>query len=80
MGGLRVLIGEDDLEAAEGFRVLLESEGYSVAGPAHDGRDAVAKAESLAPDLVFRDIKMPRLDGIGTTGRSWRVAPFPSSS
>jgi response regulator NasT len=48
-----------------------------VAGLAHDGRDAVAKAESLTPNLVFLDIKMPRLDGIGATREIMARRPVP---
>lgn len=77
MDSLRVLIGEDNLEEAEAFRVMLQSLGYSVAGLAHDGRDAVAKAEFLAPNFVFLDIKMPRLDGIGATREIMARRPVP---
>ncbi len=74
---LRVLIGEDDPVVAQGLRAQLEGLGYSVAGIAHDGRDAVAKAESLAPDLVFLDIKMPRLDGVEATRQIMAHHPVP---
>jgi len=77
MDGLRVLIGEDDPVEAEGFRLILEGMGYSVVGLAHDGRDAVAKVESLAPTLVFLDIRMPRLDGIEATREIMACCPVP---
>lgn len=38
-----------------------------VVGEAADGRDAVRKAESLRPDVVLMDIRMPRLDGLQAT-------------
>ena len=74
---LRVLIGEDDPVVAQGLRAQLEGLGHSVAGIAHDGRDAVAKAESLAPDLIFLDIKMPRLDGVEATRQIMAHRPVP---
>ncbi len=77
MDRLRVLIGEDAPAEAEAFRAVLESLGHSVAGIASDGRDAVAKAESLAPTLVFLDIKMPRIDGIQATREIMARRPVP---
>jgi len=74
---LRVLIGEDDPVVAQGLRAQLEGLGHSVAGIAHDGRDAVAKAESLAPEIIFLDIKMPRLDGVEATRQIMAHRPVP---
>ncbi len=74
---LRVLIGEDDPVVADALRARLEALGHSVAGVAHDGRDAVAKAESLTPDLVFLDIKMPRLDGVEAARQIMAQRPVP---
>lgn len=74
---LRVLIGEDDPVVADGLRARLEALDHSVAGIAHDGRDAVAKAESLTPDLVLLDIKMPRLDGVEAARQIMAQRPVP---
>lgn len=74
---LRVLIGEDEPVTAERLRARLEALGHSVAGIAHDGRDAVAKAEALAPDLVLLDIKMPRLDGVEAARQIMAHRPVP---
>ena len=43
---------------------MLKEEGYEVVGQASDGQEAVELAESLKPDLVIMDVKMPRRDGI----------------
>jgi len=43
---------------------MLEEEGYEIAGEASDGEQAVQLADSLRPDLVILDVKMPVLDGI----------------
>jgi len=74
---LRVLVGEDDPVVADGFRAQLEGLGHSVVGIAYDGRDAVAKAESLTPDLVLLDIRMPHLDGLEATRKIMAQRPVP---
>ncbi len=62
---------------AKALQVQLEALGHSVAGIAHDGRDVVSKAETLAPDLIFLDIKMPRLDGLEATQHIMGHRPVP---
>src|SRR3954468_24246931 len=48
---------------------MLAEEGYEVVGQAGDGETAVDLAEQHRPDLVFLDVKMPRLDGITAAQR-----------
>ncbi len=74
---LKVLIGEDDPVVAQGLRLQVEELGHSVVGVAHDGREAVAKAESLSPNFVLLDIKMPRLDGVEATRQIMAHRPVP---
>lgn len=47
------------------LNVLTHIPGVEVVGTATDGLDAVAKAESLRPDVVTLDVQMPGLDGLG---------------
>ncbi|GAA1948914.1 response regulator transcription factor [Agromyces allii] len=47
--------------------ILTHAEGVTVAGQAVDGREAVALAASVRPDVVLMDIRMPELDGIAAT-------------
>ncbi len=56
---------------------MLAEEGYEVVGQAADGVQAIELAESLRPDLVILDVKMPLLDGIAAAERiaSQRIAP-----
>ena len=61
-GACRVLIAEDNIDAAEMMRVMLSFNGHDVK-VATDGVQAVAIAESTRPDIAFIDIGMPRMDG-----------------
>ncbi len=74
---MRILIADDEPFVAEGLRARLEALGHDVAGVAYDGSDAVAKAETLRPDLILLDIKMPQLDGIAATERIMATRPVP---
>jgi CheY-like chemotaxis protein len=61
---VRVLFVEDDASVAQMYRLKLELDGY-VVDVAGDGITALEKARTLAPDIVFLDIRLPKLDGIG---------------
>ncbi len=59
----RVLIADDHPILAEGLRALLEPE-FDVVGVLADGRELVAAARKLRPDVVVTDVTMPALNGI----------------
>src|SRR6202022_3856631 len=61
---VRVLFVEDDPAVAQMYRLKLELDGYSVE-IATDGGQGVAKALTDPPDMVFLDIRRPKLDGLG---------------
>ena len=73
----RVVIAEDEALIRLDLKELLIEEGYDVVGEAGDGETAVELVESLRPDLVVMDVKMPRLDGIAAAERiaKARIAP-----
>jgi CheY-like chemotaxis protein len=61
---VRVLFVEDDPTVAQMYRLKLELDGYSV-DVASDGEQAVSRATSDPPDIIFLDIRLPKLDGLG---------------
>jgi NarL family two-component system response regulator LiaR len=65
---IRVLVVDDHAVVRKGIRALLaEIEGIEVIGEAGDGREAVAQADALRPDVILMDLVMPGLDGIEAT-------------
>jgi DNA-binding NarL/FixJ family response regulator len=67
---LGVLIADDQALMRAGFRMILEAEpDLEVVGEAADGREAVAEAGRLRPDVVLMDVRMPEMDGIEATRR-----------
>lgn len=60
--GRRILIVDDNADAVESLRLLLELDGHQVAA-ATDGTSALAIAESFQPQVVLLDIGLPGLSG-----------------
>ena len=61
---LRILLADDHDVVRQGFRLVLEREGFQIAGEAVDGREAVRLAETQNPDIAVLDLCMPQLNGL----------------
>lgn len=64
--GASILVAEDHPDSRDALTALLEAVGYRVYF-ATDGREAVARAREVRPDLVLMDIMMPVMDGLQAT-------------
>jgi DNA-binding NarL/FixJ family response regulator len=61
---LRLLLADDHDVVREGFRAVLQREGFQIAAEATNGRDAVRLASIHHPDLAVLDLSMPELNGL----------------
>ena len=59
---VRILVVDDEADSLEIMRIILENAGYDVQ-TASDGQEALSKIGEQKVDLVFMDIKMPKIDG-----------------
>jgi DNA-binding NarL/FixJ family response regulator len=76
MKTVRILIADDHDLMRRGVRTLLEPHpGWEICGEATTGREAVAKAEELKPNIVILDISMPDLNGVDAANRIKKVSP-----
>jgi DNA-binding NarL/FixJ family response regulator len=67
-GMIRLLLVDDQNIVRKGLKVLLEAQaGFQVVGEAGNGREAIAQVESLHPDVVLMDVRMPEMDGVAAT-------------
>lgn len=59
---VKVLLIEDDVDAAEMYRLRLVADGYAVV-VAHDGSEGLRVAAEEPPDFIYLDLRLPGLDG-----------------
>jgi DNA-binding NarL/FixJ family response regulator len=71
-----VILADDDEGYLESLRTLVAQQpALSVVAVAHDGLEALERAEELEPDAVVIDLHMPRLDGVSAVARLRRDHP-----
>src|ERR1700745_760953 len=74
----RVLIVDDSAFMRKVLENIFNGDDQlQVAGHAKDGREAVAMAESLKPDVITMDINMPHVDGLQATAEIMNTHPKP---
>jgi two-component system, chemotaxis family, protein-glutamate methylesterase/glutaminase len=75
---VRVLIVDDSAFMRKVLETILVSDPQlQVIGHAKDGREAIALAESLKPDVMTMDINMPHMDGLQATAQIMTTNPRP---
>jgi DNA-binding NarL/FixJ family response regulator len=75
---IKILLVDDNRVFMAAVRKFLDVlPGTSVMGEAHDGREALIKAEELQPDLILLDIAMPLMNGMEVARRiqTWLQPP-----
>ncbi len=74
MGKTRILLADDHTMVMEGLRKLLESH-FDIVGMASDGRELMAIAPNLHPDVILVDLGMPLLNGFDAGRRLKKLLP-----
>lgn len=65
---IRILLVDDQALLCEVLKTWLEvEEDFEVLGVAHNGEEAILKANRLKPDIILMDIDMPKMNGIEAT-------------
>ncbi len=73
---IRVMLVDDHSVIRQALRMLLENQpGIEVIADVENGREAVAAAERLHPDIVLMDLVMPGLNGLEATRQICRISP-----
>jgi DNA-binding NarL/FixJ family response regulator len=76
VSAIRTLLVDDHTLVRAGLRALLRDiEGVTIVAEADNGREAVALAKELSPDLAIMDISMKELNGIEATAQIRAVSP-----
>jgi two-component system, NarL family, response regulator DesR len=76
VGDIRVLVVDDDRDVRSVLRTHFDLEaGYVVVDEATDGREAIALAALVQPDLIVLDSMMPGLDGVDALPELAAAAP-----
>jgi CheY-like chemotaxis protein len=70
-----ILIVDDNAVIRRSLRNIFEQEGWQICGEASNGKEAIAKAQELNPDLIVLDLSMPIMNGMEAAPHLRRVLP-----
>jgi two-component system response regulator NreC len=73
---IRIVLAEDHETVREGLKMIVGVQSdMEVVGEAGDGREAVARAQELLPDIIVMDVSMPKLNGLKATQKIRQFCP-----
>ena len=72
---MKVLIADDTDSVRFALRMALEYLGHEVVGFAIDGHEVIQKNDSMHPDVIMMDVRMPRMDGLTCTSLLSKKTP-----
>ena len=73
---ITVMLVDDQTLLRGGLRIVIDSEAdLQVIAEAADGSDAISQLETVRPDVILMDIRMPGMDGITATARITATSP-----
>jgi len=72
---LQIILADDHPIVRQGFKALLEREGFEVVGEASDGHEASRLAQTLRPDVAVLDLSMPGLNGLDAARAVLQASP-----
>jgi two-component system, NarL family, response regulator NreC len=76
MKRIRILLADDHAVVRQGFKMILDAQpDMEIVGEAANGREVIALAGEVHPDVVIMDVAMPELNGIEATRRLAEVSP-----
>lgn len=76
---MKVIVIEDEYRIRIGLANLIQklNKNYNIVGEAENGVDGLKLVRNLSPDLIFTDIKMPRMSGLEMIDQLHKIGCFP---
>jgi len=72
---IRIVLADDHQIVRQGFKALIEKDGFKVVGEAENGQEAIRLVAELKPDVALLDIAMPVLNGIDAAREIQKASP-----